>query len=102
MTGPSTLAAASSLPSLLVLPNWTVLSLVRGHCSSVALALPDEEAPTSGLLAQEASAMALGTHYFQRELAREVENRRAIALKRLISLLPAGDPRRESFEERMR
>ena len=43
--------------------------------------------------------MALGTRHLQRELTREVENRRALALKRLISLLPAGDPRRESFEE---
>jgi hypothetical protein len=56
-------------------------------------------APRAGLLLAGADDIGFETAHFQRELTKEVEDCRSLALSRDISELPAGNLKHESYEE---
>jgi len=87
----STLVSGGSDLGAALRSSWVVLQ--------AGAAPPGQAAPSDGILRKDVEDLGHGTPHLQRELTRQVEGARALALQRKIQLLPAGDPRRESHDE---
>jgi hypothetical protein len=85
------LIAGDSLLGAQIVSAWTTLQ--------DGASPPDMVAPRAGLLSAAADDLGFGTAHLQRELTKEVEDCRSLDLSRVISELPAGNPKRESYEE---
>ena len=92
MTGMRSLIAGNSVQGAqIIVSAWATLQ----DGSSP----PDIVAPRADLLSAGADDLGFGTAHLQRELTKEVEDNRSLALPLDILELPAENPKRESYEE---